>query len=62
MGLEILCQAGIEVSYNYTYADKGQQLDLNKVRILRQANDHKSVYLVIGYEAKGNDLLFDDPL
>jgi len=60
MGLEILHQAGIEVSYTYT--NNGHQLDQDKVRILRQTNDQSCVYLIVGYEAKGNDLLFDDLL
>jgi len=59
MGLEILYQTGIEV--NYTYTNKGYLLDQDKVRILRQTNDQNCVYLIVGHEAKGNDL-FDDLL
>lgn len=62
MGLEILYQSGVEVNYTYTYTNKGHQLVQDKVRILRQTNNHNCVYLIIGYEAKGKDLLFDDPL
>jgi len=60
MGVEVLYQSGVEI--NYTYINMGHNLDQNKARILRQINDHNCVYLIIGYETKGNDLLFDDPL
>lgn len=60
MGFEILYKLGVEVSYTYT--NKGCQLDRDKIRILRQINDNNCVYLIVGYEAKGNHLLFDDPL
>ena len=58
MGLEMLHQSGIEVKYTYIN-NKDHQLDQDKIRILRQTNDHSCVYLIIGYEAKGNDQLFD---
>ena len=47
---------------NYKYISNGHQLERDKIRILRQTNDRSCVYLIIGYETKGNDLLFDDPL
>jgi len=56
VALEVFKEADIEV--NVIHTKSGYDIDLNKARILRQNNDLDSVYLVIGYEAKGNELFF----